>query len=328
MTDVTHAAFALALHRKLPAGNRCWSPFSVAAALCSATDVAGKDTESAVAEVLQADVGQVSKLLAIAAGDDAVTSTDTIWVDPSGPLADHPDVRRLVLDENAHVEINKVVAELTRGLIPEAVPPGAITPNTLAVLVNALHAKAAWVEEFPADDTRPRKFRTPSGKQMVPTMHRVGTFGYAARRGWQAVLIPCDEAMDVIALRPDSPLATAELDGAAFADLLTGVRSTEVDLYLPKVDLTAATELTGQLRALGAGPLFDSWLMVEQVLHQATLAVDEQGVEGAAATMVFAIMGGHDPAEALVVRFDRPFLLAVRHRATGLLLFLAEVTEP
>lgn len=108
MTDATHAAFALALHRKLPTGNRCWSPFPVAAALCGATGVAGEDTGVAVARMLGSDVERTAELLAIAAGEDAVTSTDTIRVDPSGPLAEHPGVRRLVLDENAHVEIMAV----------------------------------------------------------------------------------------------------------------------------------------------------------------------------------------------------------------------------
>ncbi|WP_156077170.1 hypothetical protein [Saccharothrix sp. NRRL B-16314] len=75
MTDATHAAFALALHRKLPTGNRCWSPFPVAAALCGATGVAGEDTGVAVARVLGSDVERTAKLLAIAAGEDAVTST-------------------------------------------------------------------------------------------------------------------------------------------------------------------------------------------------------------------------------------------------------------
>ncbi|MFD1150552.1 serpin family protein [Saccharothrix hoggarensis] len=328
MTDATHAEFALSLHRELPAGNRCWSPFSVAAALCAASDVAGGDTRAAVSDVLRADVERTAELLADAAHDDAVTSTDTIWADPSGPLAEHPGVRPLVLDENAHVEINKVVAEQTRGLVPEAVPPGAITPGTLAVLVNALHAKAAWTKEFPAEDTLPRKFRTPAGKVMAPTMRRVGTFSHVARHGWQAVRLPCTEAMDVVALVPDAPLAHARLDGETFADLLTGLSPTAIDLYLPQVDLTAATELADHLRALGAGPLFDSWLMVEKVLHQAKLTLDEQGVEGAAVTTMAAPMSAPPPREARPVRFDRPFLLAVRHRTTGLLLFLAELTNP
>ncbi|MCC8245239.1 serpin family protein [Saccharothrix luteola] len=328
MTEATHAAFALAVHRALPAGNRCWSPFSVAAALCRAAGVAGEDTGPAVADVLRADVDRTAKLLAVAADEPAVTSADTIWVDPAAPAAQHPDVRRLVLDEHAHVVINEVVRELTHGLVRQAVPPRAITPGTLAVLVNALHVKGAWAEDFPEEDTRPRKFRAPSGKRMVPTMRRTGASGYAARHGWQSVLIPCEEALDVVALLPDQPLATAELDGEALADLITGVRFTEVDLYLPKVDLEAGSALVEPLRALGAGPLFDSWLLVEQVLHQAKLTLDEHGVEGAAATTMIAAMGWHDPGEALVVRFDRPFLLAVRHRGTGLLLFLAEVTEP
>jgi serpin B len=60
------------------------------------------------------------------------------------------------------------------------------------------------------------------------------------------------------------------------------------------------------------------------------LTVDEQGLEGAAATgMVMRALALHrDLSEPVVVRVDRPFLFMVRHRPSGAVYFLARVTSP
>jgi serpin B len=58
------------------------------------------------------------------------------------------------------------------------------------------------------------------------------------------------------------------------------------------------------------------------------LKVDEQGLEGAAATAVMIRLMSMDTRRPLEVRVDRPFLLVVQHAATGALYFLARVTDP
>lgn len=67
---------------------------------------------------------------------------------------------------------------------------------------------------------------------------------------------------------------------------------------------------------------------MDSILHQAVLRLDEQGLEGAAATAVqmrtMSLISG-DPLE---VRVDRPFLLLVRHAGTGAVYFFARVVRP
>ena len=68
-------------------------------------------------------------------------------------------------------------------------------------------------------------------------------------------------------------------------------------------------------------------LHVDDVLHQAFVAVDEAGTEAAAATAVVmdemsAIGGGH----SLVL--DRPFLFVIHDTAHGTPLFVGRVADP
>jgi serpin B len=58
------------------------------------------------------------------------------------------------------------------------------------------------------------------------------------------------------------------------------------------------------------------------------LEVDEQGLEGAAATAAVMVPAGMDLSRPVEFRVDRPFLVVVRHPATGAVYFLARVTEP
>ena len=61
----------------------------------------------------------------------------------------------------------------------------------------------------------------------------------------------------------------------------------------------------------------------------AVLRVDEQGLEGAAATAaVVSLTAAAPPSRPVVVRLDRPFLLLVRHRRSGEVYFLARVADP
>ena len=70
-------------------------------------------------------------------------------------------------------------------------------------------------------------------------------------------------------------------------------------------------------------------LFISSVVHQAYIDVDEQGTEAAAATAIgmrpMALRREPDPIWMVV---DRPFLFAIIDTATGLPLFLGQVTRP
>jgi serpin B len=66
-------------------------------------------------------------------------------------------------------------------------------------------------------------------------------------------------------------------------------------------------------------------LHVTDVVHQATIAVDDQGTVASGATgAVFS----RKSAVQSSLRVDRPFLFAIRDDATGAILFQGRVVDP
>jgi serpin B len=345
--------FALALHDVIAAdrgSNACWSPFSVASALGLALQAAAGKTRAELVDLL--GEGNADLLRSGVVTEDAVFAVaNTLWawdelpVNPdfvaelarwpggavrSAPFAEDPDGARKL--------INADVAETTRDLIPELLPPGSIRPDTVATIVNALYLKTAWYDEFPAADTQPRPFHAPRGTVDVPTMRREAKLRYAARDGWQAVAVTARGGVEAVVLLPDGDLTN--LSPQALGGLLDGLEYTRIELFLPKLDVTATSPLKGALGLLGVRSLFtreadlsglspDPRLFVDEVLHEAVLRIDEQGLEGAAATAItFRMTSIELPVEPLTVRVDRPYLLLVRHASSGAVHFLAQVADP
>ncbi|HEU5474392.1 MAG TPA: serpin family protein [Actinophytocola sp.] len=369
--DRSHALeFAFALHRAVapePALDVCLAPFSVACALRLVAAGARGITRDELVALLLGDVsGDLDALgrLHVRAGrlsqSDAdgeqpvLAVSDTLWVDRSitinesfadevgsvrpAPFRDAPD--------RAQELINADVAKTTRDLIRELVPPGAITEDTVAALVNALYLRCAWLYPFAEHATRPRPFHTPDGPVDLPTMELIETVEYARVGPWQVVRLPAAGGVRAVVLLLDRDLpaetkraAEAELDGSAFEAMLDTLRPTRVRLRLPRLRLSLSIELTGALERLGVRTVFTDRadlsgispdpLAVQQVLHDTVLKVDEQGLEGAAATAVMFALTGMMPVEQPVpVDVDRPFLLLIEHAATGVVYFMARVVTP
>ena len=72
-------------------------------------------------------------------------------------------------------------------------------------------------------------------------------------------------------------------------------------------------------------------LYISKVLHKAFLDVNEKGTEAAAATAVIMMAGCAMPMTqpfTPTFKADRPFMLMIRHNATGSILFMGRVTDP
>jgi serpin B len=133
----------------------------------------------------------------------------------------------------------------------------------------------------------------------------------------------------------ESSLATGLIDDAV-AGLSEG---TPVNLAMPKFKFRTQAGLNDILKALGMTNAFDPMtadfsgmtaqekLYISDVVHEAYIAVDEEGTEAAAATAV-VMRATAAPMEVMPLKIDRPFLFALRDRATGALLFLGRVTGP
>jgi serine protease inhibitor len=349
-----------------PGRTACWSPFSVASALGLVAAGARGSTREELATLLLGDASAEPDRLVeslAAAGrlgtvaereeEPVLAVANTLWADRSITVREsfaellarksHGAVRNGPFrtdPEGARELINSDVARTTRDLIPELLPAGVIRPDTVAALVNALYLKVAWAHRFEDGGTRPAPFHGPGRTLSVPTMRLAERLGYAAVSGWQVVRLPAVGGVDAVVLLPDGELAERErsLDAGVLAALVSAPEPCAVRLSLPRLKLHMSAELTPVLKALGVRAVFTSDadlsgispdpLAVQAVMHESVLKVDEQGLEGAAATAVMVRLMSMRTQRPVEVRVDRPFLLLVRHVETGIIYFLARVTDP
>lgn len=254
----------------------------------------------------------------------------------------------------ARQAINRWVAERTKDRIVDLVPPEGITRDSRLVLVNAIHFKSPWAQEFSASATTKRPFYV-DGKasQEVPTLYRQGRLGYAKREGYSAVTLPyAGGELQFLILLPDEREGLAQVEASLSDEILAScasLPSTEVQLYLPKLKLQPPLfRLSAALKKMGMKSAFDlpvgsanfdrmaerkrdDYLFISEVFHKTFLALDEKGTEAAAATAVSMMRATSviaPPKPPVEVKVDHPFLFAIQHRTSKACLFLGRLNDP
>jgi len=105
----------------------------------------------------------------------------------------------------------------------------------------------------------------------------------------------------------------------------------EVVSFRTEVPSKAPLQSLGMVEAFGgsadlSGMNGTGGLFIQDVVHQAFVAVDEKGTEAAAATAV--IVGETSAPPPATLTIDRPFVFAIIDRATGATLFIGRVLDP
>jgi serpin B len=364
-------AFGADLYQRLAqdGANTVFSPVSVASALWMAWCGARGQTAAELARALHLDgsadaAGGGLPLLSALAGDTAAAGSvtfraaNTVWVQSGLPVRPEFTARLSEVaarfaaadfaraPETARNEINRVIAEQTAGKITGLLPPGGIERQTRLVLANAVYLKAAWLQPFPAAQTRDAPFY-PDGQDhadmTVPMMRGTAARGYVRGDGYQAVLLPyTGGSLAMAVMLPDGPLAALRpaLGARSLGAVLTGTSRHQVTLSLPRFRVEAAFDLIPALRQLGVHEAFSDEadfsgitearpLRISTVAHKAYVDVDEHGTEAAAATAVgIRARAAFRPPPPVTMVVDRPFLFAVVHTATGLPMFVGQVSRP
>lgn len=245
--------------------------------------------------------------------------------------------------------INRWVEKQTENRIRNLIPAGALTKATTLVLANALYLKIPWAEEFAASATSELPFH-PAGREEVPvpTMTRTDSFGYLQIQGYTVVGIPFrDGKFQFVIFLPDK-VDTSEFPAAALLEASARLHGEEVRLFLPKFKLEPPTiSLSETLQSLGVKAAFDiprgsanfdamaprlpdDYLYISDVFHKTFFALDEKGVEAAAATAVVVMRATGMPVrrDPIEVHVDRPFFFAIQHIPTSACLFLGKITDP
>ena len=245
--------------------------------------------------------------------------------------------------ETARSTINAWVERKTENRIQGIIPQSLLDAATCLLLVNAIYFKGDWASQFDPNLTGDAPFWvTPAERVPVPMMAQVVELGYRQHDGLQVLELPyAGHDLSMVVLLPGEMDGLAELEGRLTVENLgkwtTGLWHTEVEVSLPRFQIAFPFRLDDALRSMGMVDAFGNAdfsgmdgtksLHIAAALHEAFVAVDEQGTEAAAATAVLMKAKGL-PLPPPTFRADHPFVFLIRENRTGSILFLGRVVNP
>ena len=244
-------------------------------------------------------------------------------------------------DANSVKLMNKWAADNTNNLITHVLDK--TNPNALMYLMNALYFKGIWTSEFNSRNTSSKPFYSEDGQtKNVDMMHQKSSFNYNENQTMQIVELPYgNQAFSMIVLLPKegNKLAdvTQELQNSnSWGNLVSGLRSTQVDLYLPKFKTEYSRVLNDVLEKMGMGIVFETLAAVFSRMTDADAFIsfveqftyintDEVGTEAAAVTVVGIELTSYQPDRTATFNANRPFIYIIRENSTGSILFMGAV---
>lgn len=269
--------------------------------------------------------------------------------------------------EAVRSEVNRWVEERTNERIRDLLPPGSLTVLTRLVLVNAVHFLGKWEHEFPANKTSDGTFRCADGTDVTVPFVRdtrgvLTAFMDAEGTALDSVLHAVQDAAEGAALSvfelpykggqlsfmgvmPTDPNRLGALEARVDTELLgawvEALSVRRVSFAMPKLNLEPSYDLKPTLRSLGFDKVMDpheanlsgffgggaTGIHLTDAFHKAFLCVDEAGTEAAAAT---GLVVGTRMAQAkpLQLTIDRPYLIFIRERTSGAILFMGRIHDP
>jgi len=248
--------------------------------------------------------------------------------------------------EPARLAINGWVSTQTKNKINNLLPAGSIDSSTRIVLVNAIHLKLPWAIPFDASATAPGTFTRPDGTTVSASfMHQTWETSYVDDGQAQIAWLPLSNSQVSVAIalpHAGVDLATFEASLAPGSAAIAQPQSSAlVELSLPKAKFTSeAFSLKNALEAMGMVQAFDQGtadfsgmgdrgLSLSDVLQKAMIAMQETGVEAAAATAVIGVgtSAPVTPPIPVPMIVNRPYVVTIVD-ATGAVLFLGHIADP
>lgn len=235
--------------------------------------------------------------------------------------------------------INQWGCDHTMGMIDKVLSEATFKVDAASYLLNAVYFKGVWTLKFDKEETKDEVF---NGKETVPMMHMRKCLPYAENDDYQALMLPYGNEsyhMTVLLPREDKSIndVLAKLDVDTWFWYLQPVcGEIDVDVKLPRMDITTHVNLVETMKALGMPSAFDpaeadipNYCNISQCIDNmfqvAKIKMDEEGTEAAAITVVVetdALPSG----EPKLYEFhaDRPFLYIISERSTGAILFIGQ----
>ncbi|MBN1696733.1 MAG: hypothetical protein JW881_04405 [Spirochaetales bacterium] len=287
-----------------------------------------------------------------------VNTANSLWGQTGYPfLDDFLDILAVNYDAGMHAvdflsdpelcrtAINEWVAERTEGKIDELFRQGDIKSNVRLIIANTLYFKSEWHTKFDPANTAPGIFTLLDGTTVtaemmynrrvrgngkeVPGMYKVGYLDFYNWNYSMVILLPETGRFGEI----ESSLTPETLGEMIYAN----TEDKMLEFTMPKFNFGWGGSIKDTLSDLGMTDAFTDAanldgitthekLMIYDVIHKATIAVDENGTEATAATG--ATIGPPSEPPPMTIVVNRPFIFVIRSRTTGAILFAGRVLDP
>ena len=302
-------------------------------------------------DALPADSEGTQVLLANSAWVDDRMNCETPWLSIATNSLDASVYQTRLSTEDAKSGINGWVEDNTKGLIPNFLSEP-LDDEMRLVLFNTIYFKGKWQSPFEATSTHEWEFTTEQGKSvMVPMMSKYDKqLSYVNSGVCDGIVLPYrDSDLVFVALKPAEGKTVREMCASLTMDQIGSMVDTaqdvQVNLLLPKFEITFDKVLNEDMKHIGLGCAFDKDLAdftgigltvdkeplyIDQVRQKAVFILDEEGTEAAAVTevamaRVTSIMRESNPLD---VYFDRPFLYMILDKETDVPLFMGIMDDP
>ena len=244
-------------------------------------------------------------------------------------------------------KIGAWISEQTEGVLA---PEMELSPDTVLAIINTLYFYGGWQDRFSEALTEEDAFTRGDGSKVtVPFMNRTDTMKqFIKEEGYTLSALDTNNGCEVLFLLPDAGTDIDAFTGDGdrlreiFAETDDKWKTGDVIWKIPKFSFGSSFDLEEALKSMGMERMFDSLsaefagmsqdpLYVDRTIQEAHIGVDEEGVEGAAYTMISMTESGawimEDPERAEMI-LDRPFLFAVHDYANDVWLFLGVCEDP
>ncbi|KAF1377056.1 hypothetical protein PFLUV_G00217930 [Perca fluviatilis] len=233
--------------------------------------------------------------------------------------------------------INKYVEEKTNGKIDKLVEN--LDPDTVMYLISYIYYKGKWATPFDPKLTKQDDFNVDENTKVPVDMmnlkasfHTFHDFELRTR----VLQLPFNSSYSMLLMLPDV-MATLEnaISPSHITKWMKAMTRRRHDVYIPKFSIKTSYKLKDVLPGMGMTDMFgdhanlrgiseEQGLSVSEVVHKATLDVDEAGAEASGATGISPIGVSSIP----VWKFNRPFMVIITERNTEKILFLGKIINP
>lgn len=251
-----------------------------------------------------------------------------------------------VLDRKSGADdVNNWVKKITDGKIPGIVEN--LGSEVSMILVSAAYFHGAWTNPFNSSQTKNAQFTLSDGAHKdVTMMTQDGTVLYVHEADFEFVRLPYGDGNVVMDLL--LPKNLVKLSSLIPTLLKIGSKTDSASIKafsgrvnLPRFTITSSRDLKQAFERIGLNQIFELQkadfgamgagvgpIAIDEIKHKVFISVDEAGTKAAAATAATIIGGLPATKPPIDIRFDRPFLIAIRSISSDAVLFVATVYDP